>query len=68
MDKIDEYEILNAVKPLYLRTQYPYNLVSNNQIVFTQKKITIMAKNTNTTTPVKKKGGYDANHQIIFYG
>jgi hypothetical protein len=63
MDRLKEYNILNSVKPKFLRTQYPYNLVDPKKIIMTQKKITILAK-----TQKEKKGGAEKQTIIYFYG
>lgn len=64
MDRLGEYELLNAVKPKILKSQYPYNLVDKTKIVFTQKKITIMAKELKAKT-----GGNEMPvGRIFFYG
>lgn len=68
---MEEYNILNTIKPKFLRTKYPYNLVSPEKITLTQKKITIMAKelssNNNPNSNKGKLGGSDVV-QITFYG
>lgn len=71
---MEEYHILNAVKPKFLRTKYPYNWVSPEKILLTQKKITIMSKELHSDTKqlntkpsnTNKLGGGDA--LIVFYG
>ncbi len=77
MIEMKEYNILNTVKPKFLRTQYPYNLLDPKKILMTQKKITILAKSFAN----KKEGGVDksfatkkegdapsSNNPITFYG
>lgn len=64
MDRLKEYNILNSVKPKFLRTQYPYNLVDPKKIIMTQKKITILAK----AQKKEKKGGDERTPPIYFYG
>lgn len=64
MDRLKEYNILNSVKPKFLRTQYPYNLVDPKKIIMTQKKITILAKSQKK----EKKGGDERTTPIYFYG
>ena len=41
---MEEYNILNSIKPSFLRTKYPYNFVNPEKIVIMQKKIPIMVK------------------------
>jgi hypothetical protein len=69
---MEEYNILNTIKPKFLRTKYPYNLVSPEKIMLTQKKITIMAKelspNQSKSNPNKGKFGGSIHPQITFYG
>ncbi len=74
---MEEYNILNTVKPAFLRTKFPYNLVDPEKIVLTQKKITILVKELNSTMdatkqdPTAKKakhGGGFIVHGITFYG
>ncbi len=64
MIEMKDYNILNTVKPKFLRTQYPYNLVDPKKILLTQKKITILAKSFSKTDGIK--GGKE--HLITFYG
>ncbi len=69
---MEEYNILNAIKPKFLRTKYPYNFVNPEKIILTQKKITIMAKElsskqSNSNSDKSKLGGSTPS-QITFYG
>lgn len=68
---MEEYNILNSVKPGFLKPKYPFNLVDPKKIMLTQKKITILAKSlelkTNTMNSHKKVGGHNGRH-ITFYG
>jgi len=65
----EEYYILNTVKPKYYKTAYPYNLVDPEKIIFTQKKIKILAKSFNSKIKSnQKKGGADSKMEIVFYG
>lgn len=62
---MDEYNILNSVKPKYFKTTYPYSLVDPEKITFTQKKIKLLVKST--TADGKKTGGKEVN-VVVFYG
>jgi len=69
------YKLLNSVKPVYFQTKFPYNLVTKDKILVTDKKIKIMVKSThNTNKSGTKSGGGDNRHSahyaqpIIFYG
>jgi hypothetical protein len=64
---MDEYNILNSIKPKFLKTKYPYNLVSPEKILLTQKKITIMAKELSNQKKTNNKTGGDIKQQITFY-
>jgi len=61
--KMEEYSVLNAIKPTFSKTKYPYNLIDPAKIIFTQKKVEIMAKELSS----QKKGGYECP-PIVFYG
>lgn len=73
---MEEYNILNTIKPKFLRTRYPYNLVSPEKIILTQKKITIMAKelssnsksNSKESNSNKGKFGGSISQPVTFYG
>ena len=43
------YILLNAVKPYFLQTQYPFNFIDKNKIIFTKNKISIMVKSLNNS-------------------
>jgi hypothetical protein len=68
---MDEYNILNSVKPIIHRPKYPYNLFDSKKIIKTQKKITILVKELESTTNQNEKnkpkqGGN--SRTILFYG
>jgi hypothetical protein len=48
---MEEYNILNSIKPRHFKTDYPYNLVDPAKILFTRNKIKLLVKQTD------KKGG-----------
>ena len=58
---MEAYNILNTIKPNYMTTKFPYNLVNPAKVIFTRKKISIMVKKL-------KKGGGENKPTIIFYG
>jgi energy-converting hydrogenase Eha subunit F len=67
---MDEYNILNSIKPVYFRSKFPYNIVSPAKIKFTMNKISIWVADD-----TKKHVGGDVKHSsggsitpIIFYG
>lgn len=64
---MDEYNILNSIKPAYFRSKFPYNIVDPNKIKFTMKKIEIWAKEEDKNN-TQKKGGVEIYSPIIFYG
>lgn len=66
---MDAYNLLNNVKPGFLRPQYPYNLVDPAKIILTQKKITIIAKQLKSKDKKlkSKKGGEVESIQITIY-
>lgn len=65
MDQLEYYNILNAVKPANQRSKYPYSVVDKDKIIFTQKKITIVAKELKSADRGKSGG---AVSKIRFYG
>jgi energy-converting hydrogenase Eha subunit F len=67
---MDEYNILNTVKPAYFRSKFPYNIVSPAKIKFTMNKINIWVADDK-----KKHVGGNVERssdgitpQITFYG
>ena len=55
---MDSYNILNTIKPKFLITKFPYNLVDPAKIIFTRKKISII---------VKKGGGKKTESPMIWF-
>ena len=65
---MDEYNILNNVKPVYFKGKFPYSIINPESIKFTMNKIVIWAKEEKKDN--KKVGGgakYGAC-KIKFYG
>ena len=54
------YTMLNAIKPKYYQTEYPYK----QDIIFTKKVIKILVKNQNDKKP--KHGGEEAFIYIYY--
>ena len=63
---MEEYNILNTIKPKFLRSKFPYNWISPEKIILTQKKITILAKEFKSNK--SNKFGGNIKHSITFYG
>ena len=41
---VEGYNILNSLKPSYFQTNYPFDNLTPEKIIFTKNKISIMAK------------------------
>lgn len=63
---MDEYNILNTIKPAYFRSKFPYNIVNPEKIKFTMNKIIIWVAEDKKNY----KGGAvkDETIPIRFYG
>ena len=61
---MEAYNILNTVKPKFLVSKFPYNIVDPAKIIFTRKKITIIVKQLKNN----KKGGDGESYPLtLFY-
>ena len=58
---MDEYNILNTIKPAYFRSKFPYNIVNPEKIKFTMNKIVIWAKEDNK----KHMGGVQKDPPVL---
>jgi hypothetical protein len=43
INKLEGYHILNSIKPTYFQTKFPYDKITANKIIFTKRKIEILA-------------------------
>ena len=44
VEPLKGYNILNAIKPKYFQTTFPYSNFDNNKVIFTQKVVEILVK------------------------
>ncbi len=65
---MEEYNILNSIKPAYFRSRFPYNIIDPKKIKFTMNKIEIWAKEEDKSNPHAKTGGSVKPIPIKFYG
>ena len=63
-DPMEGYKILNKIKPFYLKSLFPYDGITSENIILTKKKIEIF------TSKKDKKTGGDASEllPIVIYG
>lgn len=57
-NNIQKYEILNTILPYFKVTKYPYDHITDDKIIETQKEIDLVYQyNDNFFTDMPKKGG-----------
>jgi hypothetical protein len=54
---MEAYNILNTIKPNFLVSKFPYNLVNPAKIILTKKKISIIVKQLKLSHKQKAEGG-----------
>ncbi len=62
------YEILNSIKPMYLREKEPFNIIQSDVIPTYNEIFLKYIKNQNffISDTKKKKGGFDSHVTIFF--
>jgi hypothetical protein len=65
---MDEYNILNNVKPVYFRGKFPYSIINPESIKFTMNKIVIWAKEEKKSNNKVGGGTKRVTPKIKFYG
>ena len=61
---MEAYNILNTIKPKFLISKFPYNLVNSEKIILTRKKISIMVKRLKQV----EGGRVKEDLRIVLYG
>jgi hypothetical protein len=61
---MEAYNILNTIKPKFLISKFPYNLVNPEKIILTRKKISIMVKRLKQV----EGGRVKEDLRIVLYG
>ena len=72
LNNIQKYEVLNTVLPFFHTTRYPYNTISHNKIIETQKEIELVYQHEDaffSKKPIKpnKKGGDDEKINVYLW-
>ncbi len=74
LSDLQKYQMLNTVVPYFNKTMYPYNKITADKIVETQKEITLTYQHQNMFFPSpqiksendkKKKGGFVVKQSIV---
>jgi len=72
MTRLEKYKILNTITPYFNVTKFPYNLITDKKIIFTQKEIDLVYVNEDKFFVLEskhykpKKGGLD-KITVYFY-
>jgi hypothetical protein len=61
-DQLEGYKILNTLIPEYYKTKYPYDTLTSDKVVFTKKKIEIIAKEMSNKETLDKPQNYKLNN------
>lgn len=67
-DPIKGYKILNTIVPKYTQTEFPYSEITPDKIIFTKKKIEIIAKKVNDFKNKSIIKGGNRISKITIYG